>query len=152
RIDGMLAMANSFASRELEDLERISRYEQRLENSMYRALKQLEKMRCEKRKRTQNGEPDHLPRCPFVPPEVYEELKREREQEREEQRAQNERSEATHKEPKSGTRNTKSETNPHDEITNSANAESKIARDPELSVQPSRHEMTRTHSPPHDSV
>src|SRR5438477_11378620 len=56
---------------------------------MYRAMKQLDKMRSDKRKRSQEGQLEGLPRCPFVPDEAYEELKRQREEE------QNEQSEAT---------------------------------------------------------
>jgi hypothetical protein len=52
-------------------LERLSRYEQRLELSIHRNLRQLEKLRKQSQRDEQNGtDPSHK-RCPFVPREAY---------------------------------------------------------------------------------
>ena len=53
-------------------LERLSRYEQRLELSIHRNLRQLEKLRKQtQRDRANNTEPSHK-RCPFLPGDEYE--------------------------------------------------------------------------------
>jgi len=53
-------------------LERLSRYEQRLELSIHRNLRQLEKLRKQtQRDRANNTEPSHR-RCPYLPGDEYE--------------------------------------------------------------------------------
>jgi hypothetical protein len=53
-------------------MERMSRYEQRLELSIHRNLRQLEKLRKQTQRDEKEGtEPTHK-RCPFVPREAYE--------------------------------------------------------------------------------
>ena len=56
-------------------LERLSRYEQRLELSIHRNLRQLEKLRKQtQRDRANNTEPSHR-RCPYLPGDEYEQAK-----------------------------------------------------------------------------
>ena len=53
-------------------LERLSRYEQRLELSIHRNLRQLEKLRKQKHKGEEAGAPP-MARCPFLPSDSYDE-------------------------------------------------------------------------------